>query len=550
MSSKSYVFTARTQQTFCKTIPELLRVHNEKIPDSEAFVFFTSEMERTSMTWKELYVGSKNFARSLLGLGVKPKDTVAISGPNCPSWLFAVFGSMMVGAIPADVTFGYSDGSDVIALLQKMDNVSTFILHPGFHDQKWTIFKAFLTEFDSQGNIKCDQVPSLKHLVFMEKPEKETYMLLVEDLAKIYFSTDNPLPNVDSNNVAFLFQTSGSTGLSKLVAHSHRSLSYFLSNVYGEGITERYNDQSFGFISGFPFEVVTGIKRVTGWSTKEDYDPFEVMIKAVQKERCSVIYMLPPTVQRLLDSKESLPVDWPVKTIACSGQPLSSYLASVIGTVSETFLAVYGATESFQCCRKVVSNPNEFKNFNCGKPTNGVEIKIVDDEGNIAPINTRGEIYVRSHHNFKCYVNDPEGTSRVKTESGWYKTDDIGYIDENGEVFAEGRKSDVIISGGTNVIPTILEAVLSSLQGVKDAIVVPIPHPVMYQVICACVIPDPGFELTEEKLRGLCEKKYLDKLRSFTVVPTHYILYEEFPKSRTGKTDRKKLMMEAHERFQ
>ncbi|KAL3862567.1 hypothetical protein ACJMK2_008526 [Sinanodonta woodiana] len=550
MTSESYIVTARTTQTFCKTLPELIRAHKENFPDKEAFAFYTSEIERISMSWKELYIGSENFAKSLIGLGVKPNDKVAISGPNCPSWLIATFGSMMAGAIPANVNFGYSDGSDVIALLQKMDHFSTFILHPGFHDQKWKLFKAFLTELDSRGNIKCKQVPSLKHLVFMAKPEEETDVLLVEDLAKIYLSIDNPLPNVDSDDIAFLFQTSGSTGLSKLVAHTHCSLSFFLSNVYGEGMVDRYNDRNFGCIAGFPFEVVTGIKRVTGWFTKEDFDPFEVMIQAVQKERCSMIYMLPPTVQRLLDTKESLPADWPIKTIACSGQPISSYFASVIGTVSETFLAVYGATESFQCCRKVVTNRNEFKDFNCGNPTNGVEIKIVDDEGNIVPINTRGEIYVRSQHNFKYYVNDPERTSRVKTESEWYKTDDIGYIDENGEVFAEGRKSDVIISGGINVIPTLLESVLSSLQGVKDAIVVPIPDPVMYQVICACIIPEPGSGLTEEKLRGLCEEKYMDKFRSFTVVPTHYIFYEKFPESRSGKTDRKKLMIEAYERFQ
>ena len=142
---------------------------------------------------------------------------------------------------------------------------------------------------------------------------------------------------------------------------------------------------------------------------------------------------------------------------------------------------------------------------------------------------TRGELYVRTKGMFVGYYNDQEKTRRVVTEDGWYKTDDV--------------------AGAMNVSPAILEAILKNCPGLKDAMVVPTPHEILYQVICACFIPEPGSDLTEDHLRRYCEEMHTDKRRIFTVLPTYYLPFSKFPEVASGKPSRKKLIEEAVSRL-
>ena len=197
----------------------------------------------------------------------------------------------------------------------------------------------------------------------------------------------------------------------------------------------------------------------------------------------------------------------------------------------------------------LVDKSEDFIEHSCGKPVPGNELKIVDDNGEIVPVYTRGELYVRTKGMFFGYYNDQEKTRRVVTEDGWYKTDDVAFMTEDGMFYLEGRKSDMIISGVMNVSPAILEAILKNCPGLKDAMVVPTPHETLYQVICACFIPEPGSDLTEEHLRRYCEEMHTDKRRIFTVLPTYYLPFSKFPEVASGKPSRKKLIEEAVSRL-
>ena len=164
-------------------------------------------------------------------------------------------------------------------------------------------------------------------------------------------------------------------------------------------------------------------------------------------------------------------------------------------------------------------------------------------------MNTRGEILVKSKNLFKEYCNDAEKTKAAFTSDGWFKTDDIGFMKENGMLFCVGKKSDMIISGGMNVDPVILEATIEKYPGVARAICVPIPHRILHQVVCACVKLEEGSDVTEEQLRLYCEEIYNDKSRVFTVLPTYYMFKKEFPETYTGKIARRLLKTEATKLF-
>lgn len=233
------------------------------------------------------------------------------------------------------------------------------------------------------------------------------------------------------------------------------------------------------------------------------------------------------------------------------GQPLTKSLAECLGKSSQFLHCVYGSSEALFLTQSFVTDRNSFTEYGCGKSIKlqGLEMKVVDDDGNTLPVNTSGEIYVRSPCMFKGYLNDPEKTSNVLSPDGWYKTDDVGKMTENGEFFVEGRKSNMIISGGMVVAPEIMEQVMKTFPGIDSVVVVPVPDEKFYQVLCACVIKKTGMDVTEERLRECCENFYTDKPGLFTVLPKFYLFLERFPETNTGKTSRKELEKIACSRF-
>ena len=228
---------------------------------------------------------------------------------------------------------------------------------------------------------------------------------------------------------------------------------------------------------------------------------------------------------------------------------MSKNVVNCIGKLCRRFGTGYGATEFVIATGMTVDDPEDFQEYSIGYPYQGVEMKVCNDDGEPVPANERGEIYVKSEGMFLGYYNDHEKTKAVFTEDGWFKTDDIGFVTEDGSFFCEGRKSEMIISGGMNVAPTILETVLRNCPGVARVICVPVAHDVMYQVICACVIAEDGGEAKEDQLRQYCEDVHNDKPRLFTVLPSYYMFLTEFPETYTGKVSRKELTKMACEKF-
>ena len=242
-------------------------------------------------------------------------------------------------------------------------------------------------------------------------------------------------------------------------------------------------------------------------------------------------------------------MDWPLQTIVTGGQPITKAVASCIGRICKRICIGYGGTEFSFGSALVVYDPEKLEDYANGQPLPGVEVKIVDRNGSIVPRNETGELYIRSPCVFKEYLNDPEKTNAVKTADGWYKTDDIGRINSDGCIFVEGRISNMIISGGMNVSPAILESTLKTCPGVQSAVVVPVPDEVMYQLVCACVCTVSGSDLTENKLRDFMDSIHNDKEKLFTVVPKYYLIMEKFPEEGNGKISRKTLKVMAEERF-
>ena len=235
-------------------------------------------------------------ANSFINLGVKEKEIVDINIRNYPEWLYACFGAVMAGAIPISVSFTYVDGSDLVAMMEKIRTCSLLVMDPGLLNVNWNIVRQLVDNFSADGTVRSEKMPYLRYLVDVAFDQVEEQLLKFSDLLQT--NLDITLPHISTNDTVFLFQTSGSTGVPKVVAHIHE---VFLKGITGKLIDHMdpkyklFNDRPFAWLGGYPLSVITGQTRVTisGFCEPPE-DRVSFMIDVIEKEKCSAIFALPP----------------------------------------------------------------------------------------------------------------------------------------------------------------------------------------------------------------------------------------------------------------
>ena len=288
-----------------ETILDYLNFHNEKHPNREVFIFAHTDGSRTAVTCGELYEKSTRLARSFLSLGVKKDEVVAVSLKNCPEWLYATFGAILAGARPISLAFTYSDGSDVIAMMKKLETCSVIILDQSDDSDSWKIFRKLVNHCDKEGHVESELMPYLRYFICRQsQPEP---FLTLGDMTEWKTETSS-LPTLKSDDIAFLLQTSGSTGAPKAVAHTHRSVvacfATFAALFSDSPPIRMYNDRPFTWSGGFPRNVITGEARITSYGYSEPpADLVGFIIDVVKKEKCNVLIALPPVLHSLMEQQ-------------------------------------------------------------------------------------------------------------------------------------------------------------------------------------------------------------------------------------------------------
>jgi acyl-CoA synthetase (AMP-forming)/AMP-acid ligase II len=162
------------------------------------------------------------------------------------------------------------------------------------------------------------------------------------------------------------------------------------------------------------------------------------------------------------------------------------------------------------------------------------------------PTGEPGELWFRTPQLMKGYLNKPEETEKVITEDGWFRTGDIGNVDEDGYVFVSDRLKDMIITGGENVYSPEVERVLSEHPAIAESAVIGVPHETWGETVMAVVALKPGSEATEDDIIGFCQER-LAKFKS----PTSVQIVDALPRNPTGKILKRDLRAphwEGHER--
>jgi malonyl-CoA/methylmalonyl-CoA synthetase len=206
-----------------------------------------------------------------------------------------------------------------------------------------------------------------------------------------------------------------------------------------------------------------------------------------------------------------------------------------------TILERYGMSETV----KLTSNPydpkdGERRGGTVGMPLPGIEVRVRDEHGRALPQGEVGGIEVRGPNVFAGYWGMPEKTKGEFVDGGWFRTGDVGRIDADGYVTIVGRSKDLIISGGYNVYPAEIEAVLNEMPGVAESAVVGVPHADFGEAVVAVVVARPGAVLDGASLVAALKAR----IANFKV-PKALFVVPELPRNAMGKVQ-KNLLRDAH----
>ena len=184
----------------------------------------------------------------------------------------------------------------------------------------------------------------------------------------------------------------------------------------------------------------------------------------------------------------------------------------------------------------------------------GSELKIVDEDKQLLPVGQVGEICVRSPvtNSFRGYLENPQATAKTISPTGWIHTSDMGFIDDRGKLIISGRCADMIKRASQKIFPVEIETVLLKYPDVKDVVVVGVPDDRLFEEICACVIPKQSstLETDAKAFEDWMARQWAPSQTGLELKPKYLLLMKEYPKTDTGKTDRKSIKATAMGKLQ
>lgn len=520
------------------TLGDLLEEMANLYPNHEAVVF---DDERIS--YKSLLQQVRGLAKGLIALGVKPGDKVAGLIQNCPSWIVSNLASVYIGCVFVGINT-WSRPRELEYLLKHSDT-SILIMTERFlkNNYKESLLEICpeLSEYREERNISAT-LPDLREVVTLDNSDDWGAITFEEICNNGQKISDEELEkchqSVSGDDPANIIYTSGSTSFPKGVVLNHRGLIENGFNI-GERQHMTHEDRvwfanpiffSFGCANALMATLTHGATFVL----QELFEP-KRSLELISHERCTVYYATPNMTISLYDCPERSRYDLSsLRTGATLGTPSNIKMTMELGP--RYICNVYGLTETYgNCAVTDADDPLEVRLHSQGKPLPGNEIKIVDTEtGRELKNGEMGEIRVKGFV-LKEYYKNTEMNLRTFDENGFFKTGDLGWLDEEGRVHWHARIKEMIKTGGINVSPLEVEEVLYSHPLIQQAYVVGLPDSTRDEIVGAFIEIKQGYTLNAKDIIMYCQKK----LASYKV--PRYVEFRannEFPLTATGKIRR------------
>ena len=480
---------------------------------------------RSELTWSEFDRKANRMANFLLTRRMRKGSKVAILLMNCLEWLPIYFGILKSGAMAVPLNFRYTP--EEIKYCLELADAEVLIFGP---------------EFVGRIEAICDRLPKIRSLIYVGEdcPSfAEPYQNLVS-----YCSSKSPQIPLNDDDDAAIYFSSGTTGFPKAIVHRHRSL------VHACKVEQKHHSQTredtflcipplyhtgakmhwFGsFLVGGKAVLLKGVKP-------------EWILRAVSEEKCTIVWLLVPWAQDILDAIDSGEIklsdyeldQWRLMHIGAQPVPPSLIKRWKNCFPKHDYDTNYGLSESIGPGAVHLGVENIDHVGAIGVAGYGWETMIVDDNRQEVPQGEVGELAVRGDGVMKCYYKDEEATRKVLSDDGWLFTGDMAQVSPEGFIYLVDRKKDVIITGGENLYPVQIEDFLRRNIAIKDVAVIGLPDARLGEIAAAIIEVKPGYELTEEAVNDFC----MDLPR---YQRPRKIIFADVPRNPTGKIEKPKL---------
>ena len=496
------------------TLGWMIRKGTEKQPDAEALV-----VDGKKYTYAQLTDRLNRLSNALTEFGVHKGDKVGLLLYNGNEFIEGVFGVTKLGAVCVPLNYRL-----------KQIELEYIINHSDI------VVLIYDTEFDPLISALKMKLPRVKQYIAVGK-ESANGRHYEEMLTASH--PGEPEAEVLETDLACLIYTAGTTGLPKGVMLSHRNhLWSCINSMLREG---DYMPEK-NVIIPIPLFHVAGFQRflITLFLggkivLTRSFDAAR-FLGLVQQEKTMATLMVPTQITMLTRAPNLDQYDRSSLTAfsfgaAPSGLKLLQEIHSVFPNADATHC--YGITETSATASYLPASEFRKKMGSVGKKGHGyinIELRVLNHElKDVKPLEV-GEIIIRGPNVMMGYYKDPDATAAAFYEGGWYKTGDIGMIDEDGYLFIVDRKKDMIISGGENIYCPEVEGVLNSYEKIAEASVIGVPDDLWGEVVRAIVVSKPGEELTEQEVIDYCKAQL-----SGYKCPQSIVFVKTLPVSGTGK---------------
>jgi long-chain acyl-CoA synthetase len=347
---------------------------------------------------------------------------------------------------------------------------------------------------------------------------------------------------ITEDSVAGLFYTGGTTGASKGVMLTHRNL---IANTF-HFMTMAPPTTDTVFLIMAPLFHAAGSNGVLGgiWSGScqiplKVFDP-ATALDLIEKYQVTHTLGVPTMIAAITELQHAEPRDTSsLHMVAHGGSPIATEVVRRAAEAFPTaeFVHVYGMTEGSPLVTGLRNEQDLLdvdRSRSCGQALIGVQVKIIDEAGNALPTGEVGELAARGPNIMKGYWKKPEQTEAV-LKDGWYRSGDMGYMDEEGFVFLVDRAKDMIVSGGENVYCSEVEEALYKHPAVLEAAVFGVPDEAWGEAVHAVVVPRET--VTPEELIEFCR----ERIAGYKLPKAITLSAEELPKSGPGKILKREL---------
>ena len=476
---------------------------------------------RRELSWKDFDRRANRFANLLLSRGLKKGTKVAVLLMNCLEWLPIYFGILKAGCIAVPMNFRYS--SDEIKYCLELADVEVLVFGP---------------EFVSRMDAIQNDIPGVRMCFFVGQDGPD----YTEDGLRLmgFCSSSHPPIALEEEDHAAIYFSSGTTGFPKAILHNHRAL------VHACLVEQKHHSQSREdvFLCIPPLyhtgakmhwfgSLLSGSKAVLLRGVKPEW-----ILRAVTEEKCTIVWLLVPWAQDLLDAIDAGRVDlsqyrldqWRLMHIGAQPVPPSLIARWKAIFPHHQYDTNYGLSESIGPGSVHLGVENIHKVGAIGVPGYGWQTRIVDERGNDVQPGDVGELLLKGNGVMLCYYKNPEATADT-IKDGWLYTGDMARVDEDGFIFLVDRKKDVVISGGENLYPVQIEDHLRGFEKIKDVAVIGLPDARLGEIAVAIIEIKEDMECTEAEINEFCLS--LPRYKR-----PKKIFFDRVPRNPTGKIEK------------